>query len=452
MSNYEILIIVFVALSALMSVIAVVLSVTGRKRTVLEINESAEKRANELARIQEEESDLLRENLRNDIAKSQKDTTDHISTSFRNYGDLVATTQKTQGEQQDRRLGEINDTLSKFTLESENKLENIRNAMTKQIGELTQENSKQLEQMRATVDDRLQKTLETRLGESFRLVNERLEQVYKGLGEMQTLASGVGDLKKVLSNVKTRGILGEVQLGSILEQILAPEQYDVNVATKKNSNDRVEYAVRLPGNGDEDSFVYLPIDAKFPGDAYGRLVDAYEVGDAAAVESAAKALEQVIKSEAKDIRDKYIDPPYTTDFGIMFLPFEGLYAEVVRRGMLETLQRDYKINIAGPTTMAALLNSLQMGFRTLAIEKHTSEVWETLGAVKTEFDKFEEVLKQTQKSLNQAGKNLDTLIGTRTRSIKRKLRGVESLEDSRSSALLGTADLLLMDDDEDDTE
>ena len=452
MSNFEILIIVFVALSALMSVIAVILSVTGRKRTVLEINQSADKRANELARIQEEESDLLRENLRNDIEKSQKDTTDHISTSFRNYGDLVATTQKTQGEQQDKRLGEINDTLSKFTLESENKLENIRNAMTKQIGELTQENSKQLEQMRATVDEKLQKTLETRLGESFRLVNERLEQVYKGLGEMQTLASGVGDLKKVLSNVKTRGILGEVQLGSILEQILAPEQYDTNVATKKNSNDRVEYAVRLPGNGDEDSFVYLPIDAKFPGDAYGRLVDAYEEGDSAAVEAAAKALEQVIKSEAKDIRDKYIDPPYTTDFGIMFLPFEGLYAEVVRRGMLETLQREYKINIAGPTTMAALLNSLQMGFRTLAIEKHTSEVWETLGAVKTEFDKFEDVLKQTPKSLNQAGKNLDTLIGTRTRSIKRKLRGVESLEDTRSSALLGTSELLMIDDDEEDIE
>ena len=436
-----------------MSILAVFLVVSGRKRTVLEINESAEKRANNLARIQEEESDLLRENLRNDIAKSQKDTTDHISTSFRNYGDLVANNQNTQAEQQDKRLAEINDTLSKYTMESEIKLDNIRQAMTKQIGELTQENSKQLEQMRATVDEKLQKTLETRLGESFRLVNERLEQVYKGLGEMQNLASGVGDLKKVLSNVKTRGILGEVQLGSILEQILAPEQYDVNVITKKNSNDRVEYAVKLPGNGDEDSYVYLPIDAKFPGDAYGRLVDAYEEGDAASVEAAAKSLEQVIKSEAKDIRDKYIDPPYTTDFGIMFLPFEGLYAEVVRRGMLETLQRDYKINIAGPTTMAALLNSLQMGFRTLAIEKHTSEVWETLGAVKTEFDKFEDVLKQTQKSLNQAGKNLDTLIGTRTRSIKRKLRGVESLEEHRSTKLLGTSDLILIDDeDEEDTE
>ncbi|MBO4235971.1 MAG: DNA recombination protein RmuC [Firmicutes bacterium] len=435
-----------------MSIIAVILSVTGRKRTVLEINADAEKRANALARIQEEENDLLRENLRNDIVQSHKDTTDHISTSFRNYGDLVATNQNTQAEQQDKRLAEINDTLTKYTMESELKLDNIRQAMTKQIGELTQENSKQLEQMRATVDEKLQKTLESRLGESFRLVNERLEQVYTGLGEMKSLAAGVGDLKKVLSNVKTRGILGEMQLGSILEQILIPEQYDINVITKHGSNDRVEYAVKLPGNGDEDSYVYLPIDAKFPGDTYSKLLDAYDTGDSDAVEAAAKDLERIIKLEAKDIRDKYIDPPFTTDFGILFLPVEGLYAEVVRRGMLETLQREFKINIAGPTTMAALLNSLQMGFRTLAIEKHTSEVWETLGAVKTEFDKFEGVLKQTQKNLTQAGKNLDTLIGTRTRSIKRKLRGVESLEETRTSALLGTAELLLIDEDDDDEE
>lgn len=450
MSSIDLLIIILVGISALMSVIAVIMVVTSRQKTVQEINEKADRRANELAKVYEDESDMLRENLRNDITQSQRDTTDHINTSFRNYGDLVAGTQKIHGEQQDKRLGEINETLSKFTLESENKLENIRLAMTKQIGELTQENSKQLEQMRATVDEKLQKTLETRLGESFRLVNERLEQVYIGLGEMQNLAAGVGDLKKVLSNVKTRGILGEMQLGSILEQILIPEQYDVNVITKPGSNDRVEYAVKLPGNGDEDSFVYLPIDAKFPGDTYGKLLDAYDTGDPAAVEAAAKDLERIIKLEAKDIRDKYIEPPFTTEFGILFLPVEGLYAEVVRRGLLEVLQRDYKINIAGPTTMAALLNSLQMGFRTLAIEKHTSEVWETLGAVKTEFDKFEDVLKQTQKSLNQAGKNLDTLIGTRTRSIKRKLRGVESLEENKSSALLGTSDLLMLDEDEEE--
>ena len=449
MSNFELLLLILIGLTALMSIIAVVLVLTGRKRTVLEINESAEKRANALIRIQEEESDLLRENLRNDISKSQKDTQDHINNSFRNYGDLVAGTQKNQAEQQDKRLAEINDTLSKYTLESETKLENIRTAMTTKISELTQENSKQLEKMRETVDEKLQKTLESRLGESFQLVNERLEQVYRGLGEMQQLAVGVGDLKRVLTNVKTRGILGEMQLGSILEQILSPEQYDENVVTKRNTQLRVEYAVKLPGRT-EDSFVYLPIDAKFPGDTYEKLLDAYDSGDPALVEAASKELETVIKSEAKDIRDKYIDPPYTTEFGILFLPVEGLYAEVVRRGLLETLQKDYKINIAGPTTMAALLNSLQMGFRTLAIEKHTSEVWETLGAVKTEFDKFENILKQTQKNLSLAEKNLDTLIGTRTRSIKRKLRGVESLEEVKSMALLGTDELLFDDEDEEE--
>jgi len=452
MSIFEIIIIILVALSALLSFAALIMVITGRSRTVSEINADAERRAREIEKHNEDENDTLREILRNDIFKSQKDTTDHITSSFKNYGDMVASNQNTQAEQQDKRLAEINDTLSKYTMESELKLDNIRQTMSNQIGELTQENNKQLEKMRETVDEKLQKTLETRLGESFRLVNERLEQVYKGLGEMQNLAIGVGDLKRVLSNVKTRGILGEMQLGSILEQILIPEQYDVNVITKPGSNDRVEYAVKLPGNGDEDSFVYLPIDAKFPGDTYSRLLDAYDTGDQEAVEAAAKDLERIIKLEAKDIREKYIEPPFTTEFGILFLPVEGLYAEVVRRGLLETLQREYKINIAGPTTMAALLNSLQMGFRTLAIEKHTSEVWETLGAVKTEFDKFEDVLKQTQKSLTQAGKNLDTLIGTRTRSIKRKLRGVESLEENRSTQLLGTSELFLTEDDDEDAE
>lgn len=441
MSGFEIAVIIFVVFSALMSVIAVILAVTGRKKTVAEINASAEKRVNELSRHNEDENDALREALRNDIDKSQKTTADHINVSFKNYGELVAGNQHTQAQQQDKRLAEINDTLSKYTVESELKLENIRTAMTTQIGELTQENNKQLEKMRQTVDEKLQKTLENRISESFQLVNERLEQVYKGLGEMQNLAVGVGDLKKVLTGVKTRGILGEVQLGRIMEQIFTTEQYDVNVATKHNSSDRVEYAVKLPGNGGEDSFIYLPIDAKFPGETYGRLMDAYEMGDAKQVEDAAKALERVIKDEAKDIRDKYLDPPYTTEFGVMFLPVEGLYAEVVRRGLLETLQREYKVNIAGPTTMAALLNSLQMGFRTLAIEKHTSEVWETLGAVKTEFDKFEGILKKAQDNIRLAGTNLDTLIGRRTRSIKRKLRSVENLDVGKSALLLETDDL-----------
>ena len=503
MTTFETITIILLAVTAVLSITAIILVVTGRQKTVLEIQSNSERNINDLMRHQEGENDALRENLRSDISGSRKETVDFINASFKSYGDLVAYNQTTQAQQQDKRLSDINNTLSQYTLESEQKLDNIRQAMASQIGELTQgnttqleqmrqtvdtklesnrktidekleivrkntdeklesirqsttaqiseltqKNSEQLEQMRQTVDEKLQKTLETRIGESFRLVNERLEQVYKGLGEMQTLAAGVGDLKKVLSNVKTRGILGEVQLGNILEQILAPEQYDTNVATVPGSLERVEYAVRLPGNGDENSLVYLPIDAKFPGDAYARLVDAYEAGDPSLVDSAAKDLERIIKSEAKDIREKYVAPPYTTDFGIMFLPVEGLYAEVVRRGLLEVLQRDYKVNIAGPTTMAALLNSLQMGFRTLAIEKHTSEVWETLGAVKTEFDKFEDVLNSAQKRLNSVGDDLNKLIGTRTRSIKRKLRSVESLEDARAVQLLGTSDLSLLEGDE----
>jgi DNA recombination protein RmuC len=251
---------------------------------------------------------------------------------------------------------------------------------------------------------------------------------------MQTLASGVGDLKKVLSNVKTRGILGEIQLGAILEQMLAPDQYAENVVTKSTGAERVEFAVKLPG--EEGNFVYLPIDAKFPGDAYAHLMDAYDSGDAALVEAAAKALERIIKSEAKDIRDKYIEPPRTTDFAIMFLPFEGLYAEVVRRGMVEVLQREYKVNIAGPTTMAALLNSLQMGFKTLAIQKHSSEVWDILGAVKNEFGKFEDVLMAAQRKINQANDDLDKLVGTRSRMIRSKLRKVTTLSDEDTVALL----------------
>lgn len=365
----------------------------------------------------------------------RKETQESIQFSLKTFGDTISTNQRDSAAAMDNRLADLNHRFSNMAVENEQKLENIRNTMERKITDLTSDNNKQLEQMRQTVDDKLQKTLEDRIGQSFKLVSERLEQVYKGLGEMQTLAVGVGDLKKVLSNVKTRGILGEVQLGAILEQILSLDQYEENVKTRKSGNDRVEFAVKLPG--DEDGVVWLPIDAKFPGDAYGNLMDAYETGDQAAVEAAAKNLEKVIKSEAKDIRDKYIEPPYTTDFGIMFLPFEGLYAEVVRRGLLETLQRDYKVNIAGPTTMAALLNSLQMGFKTLAIQKHSSEVWDVLGAVKTEFDKFGDVLAATQNRLNQANSELDKLIGVRTRSIIRKLKNVTQLPEKESSEMLG---------------
>lgn len=376
--------------------------------------------------------------LEKELRQLRKDTQDTIQLSLNTFGEMISENQKLSAENVDKRLFELNTRFSHMAVENEQKLENIRNTMEKKISDLTEDNNKQLEQMRQTVDEKLQKTLEDRISQSFKLVSDRLEQVYKGLGEMQNLAAGVGDLKKVLSNVKTRGILGEVQLGAILEQILSPDQYEENVRTKSTGAERVEFAVKLPG--DDDGVVWLPIDAKFPGDAYANLMDAYETGDAALVEEAAKNLERVIKSEAKDIRDKYIEPPYTTDFGIMFLPFEGLYAEVVRRGLLETLQRDYKVNIAGPTTMAALLNSLQMGFKTLAIQKHSSEVWNVLGAVKTEFDKFGNILEATQNKINQANAELDKLIGTRTRSIMRKLKNVTGLPEREATELLELTD------------
>lgn len=374
-----------------------------------------------------------------EIRQANRDMIQQTQNSLQVFGELISRNQKDSADNLDKRLADINTRFSQMALENEQKLENIRLSMEKKIGELTNDNNRQLEEMRKTVDEKLQKTLEDRITQSFKLVNDRLEQVYKGLGEMQNLAVGVGDLKKVLSNVKTRGILGEVQLGAILEQILSPEQYEENVITKSTGADRVEFAVKLPG--DDERTVWLPIDAKFPADSYSRLVDAYELGDAAAIEEAAKNLEKVIKSEAKDIHTKYIEPPYTTDFGIMFLPFEGLYAEVVRRGLLDVLQREYKVNIAGPTTMAALLNSLQMGFKTLAIQKHSSEVWEVLGAVKTEFGTFGKVLDSARKRLRMADEDLEKLIGTRTRAIERKLRGVESLSAPESEEVLDISDI-----------
>lgn len=286
----------------------------------------------------------------------------------------------------------------------------------------------QLEEIRGTVDEKLQTTLEKRISESFKTVSTQLEQVYKGLGEMQSLASDVGGLKKIMSGVKTRGNLGEYQLAGILAEILAPEQYATNVATVPKSSERVEFAVKLPH---EDGTVYLPIDSKFPAETYAQLRDAQESGDRRAVEAAYKNLEAVIKSEAKDIRTKYVAVPYTTNFAIMFLPSEGLYAEVVGRGMVETLQRDYQVNVAGPSTMAALLNSLQMGFKTLAIQQKSNYAWEVLGAVKTEFGKFEESLKKMQRNLDSTSKELDALITTRSNQMQRKLREVERLDDSK---------------------
>ena len=346
--------------------------------------------------------------------------------SVKNMGEMIATNQRDFAQSQAEKSKAIEERLKTFSLENEQKLELIRKSVEQKLSYIQQDNNKQLEQMRQTVDEKLQKTLEDKMNKSFALVSERLEQVYKGLGEMQNLATGVGDLKKVLSNVKTRGILGEIQLSSILKEILACEQYEENVATKHNSRDVVEFAVKLPA--EDDGFIYLPIDSKFPSDTYAALKDAYDTGSKEAVDAAAKVLINTIRKEAKDIHDKYIDPPYTTEFAIMFLPFEGLYSEVVNRGLVEILQRDYKVNIAGPSTMAALLNSIQMGFKTLAVQKRSAEVWEVLGSVKKEFDTFADVLAKAQQHINQVTNDLDTLAGVRTRQIQRKLRAVQTAD------------------------
>lgn len=302
---------------------------------------------------------------------------------------------------------------------------------------LVDNTEKRLEEIRITVDEKLQKTLNERIGQSFRLVTQQLESVQKGLGEMQTLAQDVGGLKRVLSNVKTRGNIGEIQLSMLLEQILAPEQYEANVRTRKGSDAVVEFAVKLPGRDDVRDFVYLPIDAKFPKDIYEQLLDAYDHADPQAIDTAGKLLETTIKKMAKDISDKYLAPPATTDFGIMFLPFEGIYAEVVRRSaLLEELQRTYKVVVTGPTTLAAILNSLQMGFRTLAIQKHSGEVWTILGAVKKEFEKVGGMLEKAQKNLQAASGQIEEVLGTRTRVIQRKLKDVDTLGDREARAIL----------------
>lgn len=371
-----------------------------------------------------EEFKRLEQTIRNEQSALRQELTSSTQMSVKNLGDMIASSQNAYAISQSKSLAQLEERLKTFSLTNEQQLDNIRHSVENRLNYIQEDNNKKLEEMRKTVDERLQQSIEEKMNRSFSLVNERLEQVYKGLGEMQSLAVGVGDLKKVLSNVKTRGILGEIQLSAILSEILSPEQYEENVATKKGSKNVVEFAVKLPS--DDDKFIYLPIDSKFPGDTYAALRDAIDEGDKIKIDLAAKALITRIKSEAKDIHDKYIDPPYTTEFAIMFLPFEGLYSEAVNRGLVEILQRDYKVNIAGPSTMAALLNSLQMGFKTLAVQKRSSEVWEILGAVKQEFDKFGDVLEATQQRLDQANKELDKLVGVRTRQIQRKLKDVQT--------------------------
>ena len=371
-----------------------------------------------------EEFKRLEQTIRNEQSALRQELSSSTQMSVKNLGDMIAASQNAYAISQSKSLAQLEERLKTFSLTNEQQLDNIRHSVENRLNYIQEDNNKKLEKIQKTVDERLQQSIEEKMNRSFSLVNERLEQVYKGLGEMQSLAVGVGDLKKVLSNVKTRGILGEIQLSAILSEILSPEQYEENVATKKGSKNVVEFAVKLPS--DDDKFIYLPIDSKFPGDTYAALRDAIDEGDKIKIDLAAKALITRIKSEAKDIHDKYIDPPYTTEFAIMFLPFEGLYSEAVNRGLVEILQRDYKVNIAGPSTMAALLNSLQMGFKTLAVQKRSAEVWEILGAVKQEFDKFGDVLEATQQRLDQANKELDKLVGVRTRQIQRKLKDVQT--------------------------
>ena len=369
-----------------------------------------------------------------DVARTQNEQIDGFRTQ------LAATQQQTEAALRSfsERLGEQLRLLSEA---NERRLNDVRQAVDARLVALQEGNEKKLDQMRATVDEKLHATLELRLGESFKQVAERLEQVHKGLGEMQLLARDVGALNRVLTNVKTRGVFGEVQLAALLEQVFTPEQYATNVATVPGSSERVEFAVRLPGRSQgpgpgEGPPLWLPIDAKFPSEDYARLQDAAERADAPAMEAAGKAIENRLKLEAKTIREKYVAPPHTTDFAILFVPTEGLYAEALRRpGLAETLQREFKVMLAGPTTLLALLNSLQMGFRTLVLEKRSAEVWEVLGAVKTEFGKFGEVLAKTRKKLDEAGSTID-LAFVRTRAMERQLRKVESLPDERAAQLL----------------
>jgi DNA recombination protein RmuC len=358
---------------------------------------------------------------REELSKQLKDNRQELNDALRIFSDQ---NQRLSKELMDTVKGEF----KTFKDEFEKNFKGFTDHQKEKFDDLVNKTEKRLEAIRETVDEKLQKTLNDRLTQSFAAVESNLKSVQEGLGEMKTLAQDVGGLKKVLSNVKHRGGVGEVQLEMLLEQILAPDQYEANVKTKEGSNDLVEFAIKLPGRDDQQSHVYLPIDAKFPKDAYDQLVDAYDSGDVGAIDAANKNLENTIKKMAKDIKDKYVDPPNTTDFAILFLPFESIYAEVIRRSnLLEYLQRETKVIVTGPTTLAAILNSLQMGFRTLSLQKRSSEVWSLLGAVKTEFDKFGGLLERAQKNIAAAGENIDTLLGTRTNAIRRKLKNVDSL-------------------------
>ena len=405
-----------------------------------------EARLHALREDQEKGLERLERELREELARNRRDDAEEAfrdreerAQSATLLGQAVTSQIGHFGAAQSERLEAFARELNRFSLGLDERFERLKMTVEGRLSAIQADNASKLEEMRRTVDEKLHATLEQRLGESFKLVSDRLEQVHRGLGEMQSLAAGVGDLKRVLSNVKTRGTWGEVQLSALLEQLLTADQFAANVATRPGSGERVDFAIRLPGRGD-GAVVWLPIDAKFPIEDYQRLLDAQERGETALVEEASKAIEVRLKAEARSIRDKYVAPPHTTDFALLYLPTEGLYAEALRRpGLADTLQRDWRVSLAGPTTLAALLNSLQMGFRTLAIEQRSAEVWAVLGAVKSEFGKFGEALAHTKKKLDEASNSISKA-ETRTRQLSRRLREVEALPAGEAEQLIGVAE------------
>jgi DNA recombination protein RmuC len=427
------------ALEIIIAVLLIVLLIQSRR------GKSAGLDANFIAieKSQEKTERMIKEEIvrsREEAGNNAKRLRDEVNTSLNMLGGSLLTRLTENATLQKNQLDTFSSQINVLTRSNEQKLDKMRDTFEERLILLQKDNNQKLEQMRATVDEKLHETLEKRLGESFKQVSDRLELVHKGLGEMQTLAAGVGDLKKVLTNVKTRGVWGEISLSNLLEQILTIEQYDKNVATKKGSGERVEFAIRLPGRDADKGIVWLPIDAKFPQEDYQRLIEAQELANPVLAEQASKQLEARIKAEARNIKDKYIDPPHTTDFGIMFLPTEGLFAEIIRRpGLCDILLRECRVIVTGPTTLSALLNSLQVGFQTLVIEKRSSEVWALLGAVKSEFGKFSEILEKTHKKLQEASNTIDSA-AKKSRTIEKKLKNVQELPCAEAVVLLGESE------------
>ena len=451
MNNQEILLIVLIILL----IVNIILTLIKKTKLDFDINHSYSHITDQLLRL-DTTLDKIDRNIKDEFQRNRSETNANsqssrkeLQESLKSFETKFNQNSKEFNELVRQKFGDFSTQQKEINRETTESVKEVKKSVEVQLKEIREDNTKQLDEMRKTVDEKLQKTLNDRLSQSFETVGKQLKEVQEGLGEMKNLAADVGGLKKVLSNVKMRGGIGEIQLSMLLEQILAPDQYEANVKTKEGTTESVEFAIKLPGKDDHGKHVWLPVDAKFPKDIYEQLQEAYEDGDANKVAQAQKVLETTIKNMAKTISSKYLNPPNTTDFGIMFLPFEGIYAEVVRKAsLLETLQRDYKIIVTGPTTLAAILNSLQMGFKTLAIQKRSSEVWQVLGAVKKEFENFEGMVDKAQKNIRTGLNQLDNVVGRRTRAIQRKLKSVEALKDTEAKALLSKDEGDLFDDNE----